>query len=298
MRKVKRELLEYAGAKVILLEKNVLEGGSTRISAGGILWTQPPENNGGAPTDYSVEDIHRWYSIQAGPVNNDPVFYSVMNHAPAMMDYIQENGMALAPAGYNQPKNAPIFRATNPKQFGVGVSEALFEAVQARGIDYRNRSKVTGLLQEEDGSVAGVVVETGAGTYNVRAKKVILATGGYTYDKELMETYSAKWADAMKIAASGTTGDGHRMGIKAGGHMIGEGVLDIFISGYDPALYGGQPGYADLIVDAQGNQLGAMDEYYGTLTVKVQNTPEKYACTAALAHHIHGSRFPRRPSAD
>ena len=266
-----------AGAKVILLEKNVLEGGSTRISAGGILWTQPPENNGGAPTDYSVEDIHRWYSIQAGPVNNDPVFYSVMNHAPAMMDYIQENGMALAPAGYNQPKNAPIFRATNPKQFGVGVSEALFEAVQARGIDYRNRSKVTGLLQEEDGSVAGVVVETGAGTYNVRAKKVILATGGYTYDKELMETYSAKWADAMKIAASGTTGDGHRMGIKAGGHMIGEGVLDIFISGYDPALYGGQPGYADLIVDAQGNQLGAMDEYYGTLTVKVQNTPEKYA---------------------
>ena len=266
-----------AGAKVILLEKNVMAGGSTRLSAGGILWTEPPENNGGAPTEYTVEDIHRWYSIQAGPVNNDPVFYAVMNHVPSMMDYIQGNGMALAPAGYNQPKNAPIFRATNPKQFGVGVYEALMKAVESRGIDYRNRSKVTALLQETDGCITGVAVETSAGTYNIRAKKVILATGGYTYDKELMQTYSTKWADAMKIAASGTTGDGHRMGMEAGGHMIGEGVLDIYISGYDPSLYGGQPGYADLIVDSEGNQLGAMDEYYGTLTVKAQNRPDHVA---------------------
>ena len=262
------------GARVVLLEKNDMAGGSARLSAGGILSVGAPEVT---DTEYTVEDIHRWYSIQAGPVNNDPVFYEIMNRSNEMLDYIKANGLHILRGNYNQKKLAPIFRALVVEHHGISVYEALFNAVLDRDIDYRNRNTVTSLLQDENGTVTGVVVENGAGTYEIHAKNVILATGGYTYNQELMEKYSAHWADAFKITASGATGDGHIMGTAAGGHIIGEGVLDIFITGNDPSLYGGQPGFADLFVDSNGNQVGAMDEYYGTLTVKIQNLPDKTA---------------------
>lgn len=263
-----------AGASVILLEKNDMAGGSARLSAGGILSVGAPEVT---DTEYTVDDIHRWYSIQAGPVNNDPVFYEIMNRSNEMLDYIKENGLHILRGNYNQKKLAPIFRALVVEHHGISVYEALYNAVLARNIDYRNRSTVRSLVQAEDGTITGVVVENGAGTYTISAKKVILATGGYTYNKELMEQYSTNWADNFKITASGATGDGHIMGVEAGGHIIGEGVLDIYITGYDPSLYGGQPGNIDMLVDSNGNQVGASDEYYGTLTVKINNLPDKIA---------------------
>lgn len=262
------------GASVILLEKNDMAGGSARLSAGGILSVGAPEVT---DTEYTVDDIHRWYSIQAGPVNNDPVFYEIMNRSNEMLDYIKENGLHILRGNYNQKKLAPIFRALVVEHHGISVYEALYNAVLARNIDYRNRSTVRSLVQAEDGTITGVVVENGAGTYTISAKKVILATGGYTYNKELMEQYSTNWADNFKITASGATGDGHIMGVEAGGHIIGEGVLDIYITGYDPSLYGGQPGNIDMLVDSNGNQVGASDEYYGTLTVKINNLPDKIA---------------------
>ena len=262
------------GASVMLLEKNDMAGGSARLSAGGILSVGAPEVT---DTEYTAEDIHRWYSIQAGPVNNDPVFYEVMNRSNEMLDYVKANGLHIVRGNYNQKKLAPIFRALVMEHHGISIYEALFSAIGSRGIDYRNRTRADSLIIEKDGSVSGVIAENAAGQYAVHAKKVILATGGYTYDKELMKTYSSGWVDAFPITASGATGDGHRMGLAAGGHIIGEGVLDIFITGYDPSLYGGQPGYADLYVDSNANQIGAVDEYYGTLTVKIQNLPDHTA---------------------
>lgn len=262
------------GASVILLEKNSLTGGSARISAGAVLVIGADEVT---DTSFTAEDVHRWFNIQAGPVNNDPVFFEIMNHTKDMLDYMEDNGHVVSYAGKNQGKLAPVFRCLMCEHYGTSLADTLTSAVNARPIDLRCNTSATELLTDADGHVAGVIAQNAAGSYRIQAKKVILATGGFTYDEELMEAYAGSYVDAFKITASGATGDGHRMGLAAGGHLIGEGVLQIYCTNYDPSLDGNQPGSIPLMVDSKGNQMCALDEYYGTITTKIQSLEDRTA---------------------
>lgn len=260
--------------KVILLEKNTMVGGSGRLSAGGMMLVGADEFT---DVSYTAEDVHRWFSIQAGPVTNDPVFYEVMNHGRDMLEYIKANGYTVTDVARCQSKLAPIFRNVNTDHYGMGLSDTIEQALNNKSVDLRCETKAVSLLQSEDGTVEGVVAENAAGQYTIRAKKVILATGGFAYNKELMQEYAPFWAGAYTIAASGATGDGHLMGMKAGGHLIGNGAMQIYYTGYDPSLLGNQPGNIPLFVGSNGNQVCGGDEYYGTISPKLQALEDKIA---------------------
>ena len=79
------------------------------------------------------------------------------------------------------------------------------------------------LIREDGGRVIGCIAKNGDGYVRINASKgVLLATGGYDANPELMEA----WTRPEDYASSswwnpgwGTTGDGHLMGIKAGAQM-------------------------------------------------------------------------------
>lgn len=272
------------GADVILLEKHTLTGGSALISAGAVLVVGADEIK---DTTFTAEDVHRWYSIQAGPVNNDPVFYEIMNNTKNMLGYLKSNGYEVVRVGKNQAKLAPIFRSLNSHHYGTSIVDTLNSAIASRNIDLRRNTSATELITDENGKVAGVVAQNGAGSYKIKAKKVILATGGFTYDADLMDAYAGTYTDAFKITATGATGDGHHMGMAAGGHLIGEGVLQIYCTNFDPSLDGNQPGNIPLMVDSNGNQMCAMDEYYGTVTTKIQALEDRKAYAIYSSDNVY-----------
>lgn len=259
---------------VILLEKNTLVGGSGRLSAGGMMLVGAEEFTDSV---YTAEDVHRWFSVQAGPVTNDPVFYEVMNRSKDMLSYIKENGYTVTDVAKCQSKLAPIFRNVNTDHYGMGLSDTLESAVAKKNIDLRCNTTVTALLQNENGVVEGVVANNAAGSYTIRAKKVILATGGFSHNKEMLNEYAPFWNGAFIIAASGADGDGHQMGPQAGGHIVGNGAMQIYVTNYDPSLIGNMPGNIPLFVGTDGNQICASDEYYGTIAPKIQALDDKTA---------------------
>ncbi len=90
------------------------------------------------------------------------------------------------------------------------------------GIDMRFSMPAVQLVKE-DGRVTGVIAKDADGYFRVNASKgVILATGGFDANPELMQA----WCRPEDYATSswwnpswGTTGDGHMMGLAAGAQM-------------------------------------------------------------------------------
>ena len=72
------------------------------------------------------------------------------------------------------------------------------------------------LIQDEDGTVTGAYAKTDAGYIKVNAKQVVLTCGDYGANSEMVRYYAPEYAD---YGGGVDTGDGHLMGIWAGGRM-------------------------------------------------------------------------------
>ncbi len=90
-------------------------------------------------------------------------------------------------------------------------------------VDLRFSTPAVQLVSADDGSVTGVIARDADGYFQANASKgVIIATGGYDANPEMMQAwtraedyaYSSWWNPAW-----GTTGDGHMMGLAIGAQM-------------------------------------------------------------------------------
>ena len=104
---------------------------------------------------------------------------------------------------------------------GIYVCLEMQEVAKAYdNLDLRFSTPGVQLVRHGSGRVGGVIAKSGDEYVQINAGKgVILATGGYDANPELMEA----WTRPEDYASSswwnpgwGTTGDGHLMGIKAG----------------------------------------------------------------------------------
>ncbi len=72
---------------------------------------------------------------------------------------------------------------------GTGLGARLVQLAAARGVDLRVDSSVRRLLTDSRGSVVGVEVDTPAGARTIGAEAVLLATGGYDWNPEMVRSY-------------------------------------------------------------------------------------------------------------
>lgn len=73
--------------------------------------------------------------------------------------------------------------------FAIGWAKAFTAYAGELGVDVRFNTEALQLVQDEAGAVAGVVCEDKAGVTRIDAKAVVMATGGYGNDEEMMDAF-------------------------------------------------------------------------------------------------------------
>ena len=105
---------------------------------------------------------------------------------------------------------------------GKGLSDQQFEVAGRLGVEIRYRAKGVKLIQNEKGRVAGVVVQSPDGFEDVRAKAVVLASGGFEANAEMRARYLGPgWELAKVRGIPYNTGDGIRMALDIGAQPFG-----------------------------------------------------------------------------
>ncbi|MBR0353022.1 MAG: flavocytochrome c [Oscillospiraceae bacterium] len=106
---------------------------------------------------------------------------------------------------------------------GVAVGEYLVAKLKTQveklGIDVHVSTKATEILME-NGQAVGVMAEDAEHIYTIHAKAVVLATGGFGANFDLMSSYDPSLANAVTTNHSGATGDGIFMAQAVGADTV------------------------------------------------------------------------------
>ncbi len=157
------------------------------------------------------------------------------------VDWLMDKGVPFCDVVHHVPNQAPeVFHITAPQEnAGKAVIRCLKQFCQDRGV--RLMTGLAGQRLEKDagGAVCGAVCRDKQGReVEITAKKVIVCTGGFAGNPEMVRRYYPSFRPDQVPAGGGMrhTGDGVRMALEAGADIEGNFAMEIAapkIQGYD-----------------------------------------------------------------
>lgn len=217
------------GANVILLEKTATPMGASTLAGGMFAADSSEQKAKNAVVD--KEWLYDQYMDISGGYINSLLVRKIIDESGATVDWLQENGceMKLADAGTGGSyKHIGMPSTLHGYQEGGTVAiNKLIESFESKGGKTYFSTPVTEMLYNSDNEVAGVVAKKSDGTIlNVHAKAVIIATGGYGGNSEMLSKYIGEKHTMGEIAQN--TGDGIKMAWDAGASECGIDVTQYF----------------------------------------------------------------------
>lgn len=202
-----------AGAKVVLLEKMGVIGGTTATSQGMV---------GAYESKYTKEkDVHYTFEEMYGNLMNnasyrlDPALTAItIEQSGSAIDFMADRlGMNFYDVivGYGPLQMMHLVEGAGP-----AMKTAMETALAGTEIELMLETEATEILMNEDGSVKGVKAVRGNDTVYVYADSVIVCTGGYAYNPEMTVRLDPEKRGTMGIGHVASTGEGIMMASNVG----------------------------------------------------------------------------------
>ena len=266
------------GATVLLLEKTERHGGSTVFSSGTFAFAgtelQADQNidDSGAQLE---ADIYK-----AGKNYNDPALVDLyIREQDETYEWLRDRGVVFHPIALSSSMSVPRSHPTDPVQ----LMEAMNERVRdCEKISYRTGVDVAGLVVES-GRVTGVRL---ASSDAIGARcGVVLATGGFPRNPELIRKYAPGLTNALAVGGSGCRGEGLLMALELGADTVlcmGEWLsLDVSLNNYP-----------DYKITADDNPLLRLAIFRGAIAV---NLDARRFTDESISYKLIGERCLAQP---
>jgi fumarate reductase flavoprotein subunit len=213
------------GANVVLIEKRRNLGGNSAM-AGGLFGTES-----------RVQEQMRLFT------RTDEVFKIMMDYSHLEIDprivraFLDKSGDTirwLEEKGVNFDGTSLIFNsyalpvyhcAKGGRRGGAAIVKVLVQNCKDLGVRVLPQTPVTRILGGEKGNVTGVLAATKEMELIVTAKSVIIATGGYGSNKELLNKYHPSYTEDVHYTGIPLTGDGILMARETGANTEVVGTL-------------------------------------------------------------------------
>jgi fumarate reductase flavoprotein subunit len=230
-----------AGASVVVLEKNDVPGGSSRLSVGSInaAGSSLQERAGIVDSpDAHFEDMDHFMGAFAARENRE-LRRLLVDHAAETLHWLMSLGLSFYGPTADPPHRQPRMHNVLPNSRAYPY--CLAKEAKRRGARIVLGARVAELLQDGDGGVRGVAAEINGRREEFTARRgVIIAAGDYSNGTELKSRFRPELAAIPGVNPT-ATGDGHRMAEAIGACIVNGEVV------YGPSLRFGPPARASLV---------------------------------------------------
>ncbi|QYR67558.1 flavocytochrome c [Fusobacterium animalis] len=208
------------GVKVILVEKTELLGGNTNYATAGLnaAGTKIQEKLG-------IKDSPELFyedTMKGGKnKNNKELVRVLVNNSSAIVDWLTERGADLSELTSTGGQSVKrTHRPTGGSAVGPNIVAALSKTAESEKIDIRKGTKAIALVKAKNKIVGVKVREIDGKEYTIKAKAVIVATGGFGANAKMVEKYNPKLKGFGSTNNPAIVGDGIIMVEKVGGALV------------------------------------------------------------------------------
>ena len=205
------------GGQVLIIDKTPGELGS-----GNSLMTSGSYRAGGMDARTAPAELYRQV-MKEGTAFPD-LAKAWAENCSRSVDWLKALGLEMVdtPTGtialepYSSISLAPVYK----KDVGTNILKKLKNEFLKRGGKYAAGVEARRLVVSQE-DMTGLVAQKDGQTLSIESKATILATGGFSANKEMLVRYIGKHADQCKLRGSASeTGDGLRMALEVGAKAV------------------------------------------------------------------------------
>lgn len=215
---------QEAGLKTVLLEMNAFAGGAGNFMEGTFAVESFMQKKAGVKLT-KLEEFNRMGEYHHWRINA-PLVKRFIEESPKTIQWVWDHGVHWKEVKSVWAGNKNLTWHIYPH--AGSLPAAMVNTFQKKGGTLLLQTPGETLIMK-DGRAAGVVakdLKTGE-KVTVNAKYVVLATGGYNFNKDMVVKYTGQ--DLVPSGAPGRTGDGIRMAMSAG--AVGDNMGPMMING-------------------------------------------------------------------
>lgn len=219
------------GARVLVIDSNDSIGGASVMSGAACCIVGTPEQAALGVSD-SVELALADWARFGGPTA-DLEWASIYLAASLVEvhDFCEEMGITWSAPQFAEGNS--VQRWHLPDRFGPGIVEGILRRLEPLDVPVLTGVAATALIVD-DGAVVGVRTSGGPGFDEVRAASVIVATGGFVNNREMLEEHDPVLASYPRYLNGGSPtarGTGHVLLAEAGASFASMGNIWVYPNG-------------------------------------------------------------------
>ncbi|WP_028642847.1 FAD-binding protein [Nocardioides sp. URHA0020] len=310
-----------AGARVLLLEKAAVHGGTSSMSGGHFYLGGGTAVQVATGHEDSVEEMYRYLVAVSKQPEHDKI-RAYCEGSVEHFDWLEDLGFEFERSYY--PEKAVIQPGTQglmftgnekvwpyreqavpaPRGHKVPVAgdtegtrmvmDLLRARVEEAGVEVRYETGVTNLVVSDAGAVVGVAWKSFDVTGHVAASAVVVAAGGFVMNPDMVAAYTPSLAEKpFTLGSTYDDGLGIRLGSSVGAEL--KHMEEPFITApfYPPSAL-----VTGFLVNRDGERFVAEDGYHSRTSQFVMEQPDHTAYLIVDSEHVEYPKFPLVPLID
>ena len=210
------------GAKVILLEKRRTAGGNSAMATG--IFAAESHIQKRMKINAQSNELIKTALDYAHWAIDPKIIRAFVNKSGDTVRWLEERGVTFADVPHFLPNQIPrVFHV--PEGRGAALIKALVNQCKELSVPALYETAAKRILINKKGVVIGVLATTKEKELRFSAKSVIIATGGYAGNKELLKKYYPHYTENLYLVGLPHQGDGLLMANEIGAATEGLGIL-------------------------------------------------------------------------
>ena len=201
---------------IIVLEKRGIPGGNSGTGGGPFAVGSPVQERLGIKVsrDELFKSAMSWTHWRTDP----RIIRAFIDKSGDTIGWLEEKGLRFHPLLFN-----PVYHV--PEGEGTGMIKVMRKSAEDLGVEILLLTPAKSISRDAKGNIAGVLAESKAGPLMIRSTVVIISTGGYGSNKELLKKYCPSYLDGMEYHGVANTGDGFLMATEIGAGVENVGTM-------------------------------------------------------------------------
>ncbi len=237
------------GAKVLVLEKMPFVGGNSLKASGGMNCADTKFQAAADITDSGVPEFIEDTMNGGHGINDLALVTTMAENSAEAVEWLETIGAPLPKvAATGGTVHKYLHSPEDGSPVGAFLVAKLSEEAEKQGIEIMLNTTATEIIMS-DGVAVGVKAEDAGHDYTVNARAVVLATGGFGANFDMMCAYNPSLANAVTTNHPGATGDGILMA-----EAVGAATVDMAQIQLHPTVYQA----TSMLVSEKMRSLGAI----------------------------------------